>query len=186
MEEIIREAGLSAGAVYLYFKGKDELILTAISSQLIALRELIAPILEGDSLPGSSASPDKSSPNKSSPDKLIRQLTTAIAGFHERMGINQQSVILMCWSEAQTNSKVKTLIRGFQKEYRKALSKQVRKWQKNGLFDSETDADDAAKALLAFFLGFIVQSAMIGDVKPASLARGIAGLMATGLKAGGR
>ena len=34
MEEIVREANLSAGAVYLYYKSKDELVLAAIAIYL--------------------------------------------------------------------------------------------------------------------------------------------------------
>src|SRR6516165_9825143 len=45
MEEIIREAGLSAGAVYLYYKGKDELIFEAISTYMADLRAKLMPIL---------------------------------------------------------------------------------------------------------------------------------------------
>jgi TetR/AcrR family transcriptional regulator, transcriptional repressor of aconitase len=45
MEEIIREANLSAGAVYLYYKSKDELIFAAISTYMAELRGLLMPIL---------------------------------------------------------------------------------------------------------------------------------------------
>ena len=38
MEDIIRQSGLSAGAVYLYFRGIDELTLAAISSFMGQLR----------------------------------------------------------------------------------------------------------------------------------------------------
>ncbi len=34
MEDLIRESGLSAGAVYLYYKSKHELILAAISTYM--------------------------------------------------------------------------------------------------------------------------------------------------------
>jgi TetR/AcrR family transcriptional regulator, transcriptional repressor of aconitase len=84
----------------------------------------------------------------------------------------------MCWSEAQTNPKVKSLIRNYQKGYRKSLSKLVERWQKKGLIEPKADPDDVAKALLSLLLGFIAQSALIGDVKPRSVARGMTSLMA--------
>jgi AcrR family transcriptional regulator len=165
MEQIIREAGLSAGAVYLYFKGKDDLILTAIAAQMTAVREQVLPFLEKDRAPG--------------PAEFIQQVTESIASFTSRMGIDLNSVILMCWSEAQTNHEVGSLIRGFQKGYRKSLARMVERWQKKGLLDAKADPDDVAKALLTFLLGFIAQSALIGDIKPRSLSRGLAALMAS-------
>ena len=164
MEQIIREAGLSAGAVYLYFKSKEELILSAIAAQMTAVREEVLPLLE------------KAQPE--TPAEFIQQVTESIARFTSRMDFDLNAVILMCWSEAQTNPKVKALVRSYQKGYRKSLSKLVERWQKKGLVEAKADPDDIAKALLSFLLGFIAQSALIGDVKPRSLTRGINALMA--------
>jgi AcrR family transcriptional regulator len=163
MEEILREAGLSAGAVYLYFKSKDELILTAIASQMNALRDLVLPSLQSGEPAG--------------PTEFIHEITESIARFNSRMSIDFNSIILMCWSEAQTSARVKSLIRDFQKGYRKSLSRLAAQWQKRGFIDPKADPDDVAKAMLSLFLGFIVQSALIGEVKPRSLARGISGLI---------
>jgi AcrR family transcriptional regulator len=164
MEQIIREAGLSAGAVYLYFKSKEELILSAIGAQMTAVRDEVLPLLE------------KAQPE--TPAEFIQEVTESIARFTNRMGFDLNAVILMCWSEAQTNSKVKDLVRSYQKGYRKSLSKLVERWQKKSLIEAKADPDDIAKALLSFLLGFIAPSALIGDVKPRSLTRGINALMA--------
>jgi AcrR family transcriptional regulator len=164
MEQIIREAGLSAGAVYLYFKSKEELILSAIAAQMTAVRNEVLPLLEKD--------------HPETPIEFIQEVTESIARFTSRMDFDLNAVILMCWSEAQTNSKVKDLVRSYQKGYRKSLSKLVERWQKKSLIEAKADPDDIAKALLSFLLGFIAQSALIGDVKPRSLTRGINALMA--------
>jgi AcrR family transcriptional regulator len=164
MEQIIREARLSAGAVYLYFKSKEALILSAIAAQMTAVRDEVLPLLEKD--------------QPETPAEFIQQVTESIARFTSRMDFDLNAVILMCWSEAQTNPKVKALVRGYQKGYRKSLSKLVERWQKKGLVEAKADPDDIAKALLSFLLGFIAQSALIGDIKPRSLARGINALMA--------
>jgi len=163
MEQIIRESGLSAGAVYLYFKGKEALILSAIGTQMTAVREQVLPLLEKD--------------EPATPTEFIQEVTESIARFTSRKGIDLNAVILMCWSEAQTNPKVKSLIRSYQKDYRKSLSKLVERWQKKGLIEAKADPDDVAKAMLSFLLGFIAQSALIGDVKPRNIARGITALM---------
>lgn len=164
MEQIIREAGLSAGAVYLYFKSKEELILSAITAQMTAVHDEVLPLVEKD--------------QPETPAEFIQQVTESIARFTSRMDFDLNAVILMCWSEAQTNPKVKSLVRGYQKGYRKSLSKLIERWQKKGLIDAKADPDDIAKALFSFLLGFIAQSALIGDIKPRSLTRGINALIA--------
>jgi TetR/AcrR family transcriptional regulator, transcriptional repressor of aconitase len=163
MEEIIREADLSAGAVYLYYKGKDELILAAIETYMGALRGLLLPLLMREPpLP---------------PMAFAHEITAAITSHTQQRGLDLNVIILMCWSEAQSNLKVKKLISGFQLKYREALVGIVRTWQKDGHLAKRGDAEDIGKALLSFFLGFIVQSALLGRIEPDAAARGIDGLI---------
>jgi hypothetical protein len=72
----------------------------------------------------------------------------------------------MCWSEAQSNAKVKELIAGDQVMYCEALVPIVRKWQQRGDIPKEGKPINIAKAVLSFFWGFIVQSPMIGGIDP--------------------
>jgi TetR/AcrR family transcriptional regulator, transcriptional repressor of aconitase len=131
MRHVIREAGLSAGAVYLYYKGKDELILAAISTYMAELRELLLPILANkEMLP---------------PSAFARKITAAIASHTQRRGPDLNTIILMCWSEAQTNSEVKRLIAGFQGVFREALTAVARQWQKRGELPIAGKPRDIAK-----------------------------------------
>jgi TetR/AcrR family transcriptional regulator, transcriptional repressor of aconitase len=163
MEEIIREADLSAGAVYLYYKGKEELILAAIETYMSELRGLLLPLLmRGKPLP---------------PVAFAREITAAISSHTQQKGLDLNVIILMCWSEAQSNPKVKKLVSGFQLKYREALTGIVRIWQKEGHLSKKGEADDIGKALLSFFLGFIAQSALLSRIEPETAARGISGLI---------
>lgn len=162
MEEIIREADLSAGAVYLYYKGKDDLILAAISVYMGQLGGLLMPILAQEETPA--------------PAVLVRKITAAIASHTQRNGMDLNAIILMCWGEAQSNAKVKALIGQFQMNYREALTAVVRRWQKSGELATKGKPADVAKALHSYFLGFIVQSALIGGVDADTAARGFLGL----------
>lgn len=165
MEEIIREANLSAGAVYLYYKSKDELILAAISTYTEELRALLLPILMREE-----ASP---------PVEFVREITRAITLHTQRKGLDLNAIILMCWGEAQSNAKVKDLIAGFQVRYRDALTKVVRRWQKRGEIAAGGRPAEVGLAMHSFFLGFIVQSALLGKIDPDSAARGVQGLIAS-------
>lgn len=163
MEEILREADLSAGAVYLYYKGKDELIVAAISTYMTELRDLLLPILmKEEALP---------------PVPFIYEITSAIAKHTRRKKTDLNVVILMCWSEAQTNMQVKRLIYGFQIKYREALAHVVRQWQKRKDSHFRGEPEDLAKVLLSFFLGFIAQSALLGGVDPKTITRGMQGFL---------
>ena len=86
-------------------------------------------------------------------------------------------IILMCWSEAQTNKDVEALVTGFQVKYREALVSIVRQWQKRKDLRSAGNPEDLAKALLAFFLGFIAQSAILGELAPETVTRGMEGFL---------
>jgi TetR/AcrR family transcriptional regulator, transcriptional repressor of aconitase len=163
MEEIIREAGLSAGAMYLYYKGKDELILAAIDTYMADLRALLLPILLRQS--------------PLAPASFAKEITAAITSHTQRRGLDLNVVILMCWSEAQSNPQVKKLVSGFQLKYREALIGIVRIWQKEGHLSKKGEPEDLGKAVFSFFLGFIVQSALLGRIDPETAARGVAGLI---------
>jgi TetR/AcrR family transcriptional regulator, transcriptional repressor of aconitase len=163
MEEIIREADLSAGAVYLYYKSKDDLIFAAISTYMAELRGLLMPILITE--------------NALPPSAFVHEIASVIAKHTKRLGVDLNVIILMCWSEAQTNKDVKALVRGFQLKFREALVNIVRQWQKRKELQSAGNPEDQAKALLAFFLGFIAQSALLGGLDPETVTRGMEGFL---------
>lgn len=163
MPEIIREADLSAGAVYLYYKSKDDLILAAISTYMNQLRNLLLPLL--------------ARPEPLPPLDFIRGITSVIARFTNRSGLNLNAIILICWSEAQTNSKVRELINDFQLNYRAALTRIIRQWQERNDLARRGNPADIAKAIHSLFLGFIVQSALLGDLDPRTITRGMQGIL---------
>ena len=171
MEDIVREANLSFGAVYLYYKSKDELILAACSAAFKEMQVLLVPILTREEpypLP-----------------ELVRKITKIITQHAQRDKLNFGVAFLMGWGEAQFNPKIKELVAGGQLLYRQALTAIVQKWQERGDIPARAKPADIAKVLLAFFLGFIVQSAMIGGIDPDTAAKGIEGLISGGLTSHG-
>jgi TetR/AcrR family transcriptional regulator, transcriptional repressor of aconitase len=167
MEDIIREANLSSGAVYLYYKSKDELCLAAFSSAFQEMRLLLVPILTRE-VPYP-------------PSVLVREIAKVITFHAHRNQLNFGVAFLMGWGEAPFNSKVKELVGGGQMMYREALTAIVHKWQKRGDIRPEAKPANVAKAMLSFFLGYIVQSAMIGDIDPETAARGFEGITSSHL-----
>lgn len=167
MEDIIHEANLSSGAVYLYYKSKDELCLAAFSSAFQEMRLLLVPILtREDPYP---------------PSVLVREVAKVITFHAQRDKLNFGVAFLMGWGEAPFNPKVKELIAGGQMMYREALTAIVRKWQKRGDIRPEAKPANVAKVMLSFFLGFIVQSAMIGGIDPETAAKGFEDIISSQL-----
>jgi hypothetical protein len=87
------------------------------------------------------------------------------------------------WGEAPFNLKVKELVGGDQRMYREALTTIVHKWQKRGDIRPEAKPANVAKVMLSFFLGFIVQSAMIGGIDAETAAKGFENILTSQLAA---
>lgn len=162
MEDIIRASGLSAGAVYSYFKGKDELILAAVTSSLGALRALLEPLLKAEPLP--------------SPVKLTERIMSTIDDFSKREGYDLKRIALLGWSEAQRNENLRVTMRGFYAAFRDLLAAAAARWKQAGLLQEGSSPENVAKALLAVILGFVVEAAIIGDAGPEDIAAGLGGL----------
>jgi AcrR family transcriptional regulator len=167
MEDIVREAKLSFGAVYLYYKSKDELIQAAFSAAFQAMQAFLAPIFTREP-----AYP---------PCIFVHEITTALTAYAHRDQLNFGVSFLMGWGEAEFNPKVKELVSSGQMVYREAHTAVVRKWQERGEVTPEANPENIAKVMLSFFLGFIVQSAMIGEIDPETATRGFEGILSSQL-----
>jgi AcrR family transcriptional regulator len=162
MDDIIAASGLSAGAVYTYFKSKEDLILAAITTSLSGLRALLEPTLRRDP--------------PAPPAELAAEITATIAGFAARGDFDLRRLALLGWSEAQRNRRVATLMRGFYLDFRAEMKGTALQWQRAGLASRTADPDDIAKTFLSLILGFVVQSALLGDAAPEEIGHGLAAL----------
>lgn len=163
MSDIIAASGLSAGAVYSYFPGKEDLILAAVTTSLGGLKALVEPSLRAPAPPP--------------PDRFIAEIAQAVVGFTARDGYDLRRIALLGWSEAQRNERLREVMEGYYLAFRAELAGAVGRWKQAGEVPSTASEPDVAKALLAAILGFVVQSAILGDVAPKDLARGLRDLM---------
>lgn len=159
MSDIIAASGLSAGAVYSYFSSKEDLILAAVTTSLGGLKALVEPSLRAPSPPP--------------PDRFIEEIAQQVAGFTARDGYDLRRIALLGWSEAQRNEHLREVMRGYYLAFRAELADAVARWKRAGEIGSAASEPDVAKTMLATILGFVVQSAILGDVAPKDLARGL-------------
>jgi AcrR family transcriptional regulator len=162
MDDIIRASGLSAGAVYSYFPGKEALILAAVTTSLGGLAERVAPVLAARPVPP--------------PGVLLRDLAAVVAAFTARDGYDLRRIALLGWSEAQRNEELRANMQGAYAAFRARLAEAAGAWRETGVLPQDADPGEVAKTLLSTLLGFVVQSALLGDVTPGDLASGLGGL----------
>ena len=162
MDDIIRASGLSAGAVYSYFPSKEELILAAVTTSLGGLRSLFEPMLDArPALP---------------PEAFVREVVATIADFTAREGYDLRRIALLGWAEAQRSERLRETMRGFYLGFRGRLVEVAEAWQAAGHLRPDASPEQVAKAVLAAILGYVVQSALLGDVSADDLAGGLRGL----------
>lgn len=150
METIVARSGLSTGAVYGYFKGKNELINAVVTEGTAQLAEELLPIL--------------TNPEPPPLPELIGQVLGAVVSFSTREpGIDRLLVSIHGWSHSQSDATLKAVTSGAYKRLHTAYAGVVRRWQAAGGFDPTADADAAAKLMTSITLGFVAQRALIGD-----------------------
>jgi TetR/AcrR family transcriptional regulator, transcriptional repressor of aconitase len=133
MQAIFEEAGLSPGAVYRYFKGKEE-IVEAIAAE--TLGRFAAAVESGP--PGG-------------PDEVLGRLLDAV----ESVPLRDQRLrlALQIWGEAIVNPRVGGFVRAAIDRLRERIAAEL----------LVPDPDATARVLVALAQGMVVQRAVYGD-----------------------
>lgn len=160
MQDVIDQAGLSPGAVYRYFRSKDEIIL-AISLDAMSLVEAtVRAALEHHlSLP-----------------ELVAALPAAFTetpAADERMRLAVQA-----WGEALRNPALAEAMQTGLDGVRRALRDRVEAGQRDGEVDPDVDPADAADVLLGVVQGFILQHSWHPTVDPTPYGAAAAAIVA--------
>src|ERR1700722_7374390 len=151
MEMIIARSGLSTGAVYGYFKGKDQIINAVITDGTAAMAEDLAPIL--------------TNPEPPPLPELVDQVLRAVVRFgrHKKDDIDRLLVSLHGWSHSQSDPDLKAATRASYSGLRRLFADVVRRGQAAGTFDATADPDGVAELLMSITLGFVAQRALAGS-----------------------
>jgi AcrR family transcriptional regulator len=151
MEMIIARSGLSTGAVYGYFKGKDQIINAVVTDGMAAMAEDLAPIL--------------SNPEPPALPEFVEQVLRAVAHFgrHKKGDIDRLLAALHGWSHSQSDPELKAATRASYSSLRKLFATVVRRWQAAGTFDATADPEGVAELLTSVTLGFVAQRALAGS-----------------------
>lgn len=147
MSEIIDESGLSAGAIYGHFDGKQELF-AAVAEQVLAARESEMQTRHPDGTP-------------LTPGELMR---TLLDGFRREQFSH---VVVQLWAEAAIDPEIRRLANGVFTRLRATVTAHLVEWASADPSrvegDPEAWARRVAPVMLAVAPGFMVQRAIVED-----------------------
>jgi AcrR family transcriptional regulator len=151
MEMIIARSGLSTGAVYGYFKGKDQIINAMVIEGTAAIARDLEPIL--------------TNPDPPPLPEFVGQLLRATVGFgrHKKGDIDRLLVALHGWSHSQSDPALKAATRSSSAILRDLFADTVRRWQAAERLDAAADPEGLAELLTSITLGFVAQRALAGS-----------------------
>jgi AcrR family transcriptional regulator len=151
MEMIIARSGLSTGAVYGYFKGKEQIINAAVIEGTAELAKDLVPIL--------------TDPEPPPLPEFLEHVLRAIVGFgrHKKGDIDRLAVSIHGWSHSQSDPQLKVATRASYSGLRRLFLDLVRRGQAAGTFDATADPEGMAQLLTSITLGFVAQRALAGS-----------------------
>jgi len=151
MEMIIARSGLSTGAVYGYFKGKDQIISAVVTEGTTAMAEELAPVL--------------TNPDPPPLPELLEQVLCTVVGFgkHKKGGIDRLLVSLHGWSHSQSDPELRAFTRASYSALRRLFADAVSRRQAAGKFDGAADPRGVAELMTSITLGFVAQRALAGS-----------------------
>ena len=163
MSDICREANLSAGAVYGYFTGKDELI-KAISEETYRENSVAVDQIE------------KSEGN------AFLTLDAFADHFFGQIEYSPVAIDIEFWSESLRNQKVKSILRSDFDLHMKIFVKFVKNAQENGVFNKEVSPEALIRIVTAIYKGLMVQKAIEENIDIKSVIKELKTMLRKQLK----
>jgi AcrR family transcriptional regulator len=141
MVEIVKESGVSPGAIYNYFDSKEEIIEAIAEGRREVELALIAEATQADTVVDA-----------------LRRLRDAFFGDlknpKERL---RRKLSIQLWAEAQRNPRILKLVRGSFEGPLKMLSGILAEAQSRGEISRKVDAEATARFLIGAFYGLVLQ-----------------------------
>jgi AcrR family transcriptional regulator len=161
MQDIFAESGLSAGAVYGYFAGKDDLV-GAIIEEVLA--EITAAL---DTLTDSEPPPP--------PHEVLGRVLRVLD--HPSHGSELARLAVQVWAEAGRNPELSARLSGYYRQMWDRFTTLVRRYQRDGTLARDVSAPHLAQVLTALCPAFLSQRALLDDVSADTFTLGLRDLL---------
>lgn len=147
MAEIVAESGLSAGAVYLYFRSKEDLIAATASTAIGEAHSVIGHLAaEADPVP---------------PSRLLEKLLEGMLRIHRKSHGRLFRVAVEAWAEASRNDAVGQTARAVYVELSTGATALFQRWIDAG-HPLPVPATDLARMVIGLVQGYIIQLTSFG------------------------
>ncbi|WP_424870914.1 TetR/AcrR family transcriptional regulator [Streptomyces sp. SAI-229] len=170
MQDVLKETDLSAGAVYRYFRGKDELIAAIVTEVLDTVRGILEQAIQESPPP--------------TPDVLIPR---ALTRMREQRPATLDGgewmfprLMIQVWTETTRSPELAAVLREGYDNVRRAWGRVAEGYQDAGLMPADVDTDAVARAMIALVQGFAAQMALFGGISERTLGEGLRALTAMG------
>ena len=161
MQDLIREAGLSVGAVYRYFKSKNEIINAIAESIAGGVTRRLEELAAAD-------------PRPSLPETMSRVLKIIDVQLEPGGGF---PLAVQVWAEATLDPAIGTIVRERYAGIRAAFRTIARRAVEAGELPAGTDVDAVASALFGMVPGYALQRLLIGEPDRETYLAGVRALM---------
>jgi AcrR family transcriptional regulator len=165
MQDVLAEAGLSAGAVYRYFRSKDEIIVAIAREAVTEVAGAIDGAFDADDPPPL--------------DEVLGAAFQAIQRIDAEKGLAR--LALQVWGEAVRNPALAETLTNEIRRVRGSLARLVQVYQARGLMPDDQPAEQVGRVLAGLLPGFMFQHALLGDVDAVTFRAGLRTLLATRL-----
>ncbi|GAA1663800.1 TetR/AcrR family transcriptional regulator [Kribbella yunnanensis] len=159
MADVIAASELSAGAVYGYFKSKEEIVAAIAEEALSSVEELFDTVLVTD--------------EPVRPAMVLERVLRHVVSIAERPGGDITRIGVQAWAEALRNPVVMEIAGGKYRMVRDRFTDVARRAQADGTIDADADPEHVAQALFGFVPGFILQRLLLSDTTPESYTAGL-------------
>lgn len=161
MQDVFRESGLSAGAVYRYFKSKDELVQEIARQAYAQIVSRIDEALAEDPMPGI--------------DEIVRGLAVEVQRLSGPDGPTR--IALSSWSAALYDPAVAIMVRDVLGRFRTSWVRVACRLRDEGRLAPGADPEAVGAVLFSVMPGFLLQHLLVGDVDPETFSTALRGLL---------
>ena len=172
MTDLFAESGLSSGAFYGYFAGKDELIIAIAQEnfhEVVGMIHTVAQETDG------------------SIGDAVADAIEVVNARHAEKGLG--GIAVQVWAEALRNPRLAAQFVPMFEELHEEIAAVVRRHQEAGAFDANVSAAAFSRILVSIVSGHILQVALLGPHAATGVADGVrtlwAGLAGHGVRAAG-
>ncbi|NUR26306.1 MAG: TetR/AcrR family transcriptional regulator [Catenulispora sp.] len=158
MNDVFAEAGLSAGAVYSYFKSKDDIIAAMADRAVSLVRPFFDSVLAEDPTPPLT--------------EVLRRFTTRLQELSE----GPMSVAPQVWAAATYDPALTPAVASNMRRMREFWIEMASREQQAGRLAPDADPAAVGTVLFTTVPGFLIGHRLLGDMTPELVERGLADL----------